>query len=188
MPAFTIVFSLFGLVLGLSMAAVLQGLGRVLRMRPKVKMGWLTPLLGAFILLDLISFWNGAWRAKEWIQPEYGFLFIALIITGTYYLAASSVFPDAGVTFDDFDRHYFENRRWILLAIGFCNLAVFGWQDWLNSERLPTAWWFIVPPYFVLVVTAAFVRGRALSIACLVALIGLYLVLAASSLAAALAG
>jgi hypothetical protein len=182
MPPFSIVFSLFGLILGLSVAAVLTGFARVLRMRPKVKMGWLSPLLGAFVILDLISFWNGAWRAHDYIRPEYGFLFLALIITGTYYLAASTVFPQAGETVADFDAHYFENRRWIMLAIGFCNLAVFGWQDALAIHTLPLAWWFIVPEYYVLVIITAFARSRWLSIACLAALIGIYVLLAARTL------
>ena len=182
MPPFSIVFSLFGLILGLSVAAVLTGFARVLRMRPKVKMGVLSPLLGLFVILDLISFYNGAWRARDWIQPEYGYLFIALVITSVYYVAASTVFPQAGETVADFDQHYFENRRWILLAIGFCNLAVFGWQDLLVLHTLPRAWWYTVPEYFVLLVVAAFTRSRALSIACLSALVLIYLVLAAGSL------
>lgn len=60
---FSFAFSLFGLLLGLSLAAVLTGFARALRMRPRIKMGLLSPLLGLFVILDVTSFWNGAWRA-----------------------------------------------------------------------------------------------------------------------------
>ena len=184
MKPFNIFFSLFGLVLGLSLAAVLQGFGRVLRMRPRVKMGWLTPLLGLFVMLDLTSFWNGAWRARDMIQAGYGYLFIGLVITSVYYLAASSVFAQSGETVADYDEHYFENRRWILLAVGFCNLAVFGWLDFPNLAQLPPSWWIAFPAYFALLITAAATRSKPLGIACLAGLIGIYLFLAAKSLAA----
>jgi hypothetical protein len=182
MQPITIVFSLFGLLLGLSLAAVLSGFGRAVRMRPRVHMGWLTPLLGLFVMLDLTSFWHGAWRAQDYIRPEYGFLFVALVVSSVYYLAASCVFPESATTVAEFDAHYFDNRRWIFLAIAFCNLVVFGWEDWLERDHLPLAWWFSVPEYFALVMIAAFVRSRALSIACLVGLIGIFLFLASRSL------
>lgn len=182
MPAFSIVFSLFGLILGLSIAAVLSGFARVLRMRPKVKMGLLTPLLGLFVMLDLTSFWNGAWRVHDWIKPEYGYLFLALVITSVYYVAASTVFPQAGETVAHFDEHYFANRRWILLAICFCNLAMFGWQDPLELPTLPPSWWVAFPAYFIILITAAFAKSRRLSVACLCGLILIYLFLTVRTL------
>ena len=182
MEPFNIVFSLFGLLLGLSLAKVLTGFERALTMRPKIHMGWLTPLLGLFVMLDLTSFWNGAWQAREFIRPGYGDLFISLVVTGTYYLAASTVFPPAGTKEEDFDRHYFENGRWILLAIGACNLAVFGWQYWLQRSHLPLTWWIAVPSYFALLIIGSITRGKRGSILCLLALIGIYLFLAFKTL------
>jgi hypothetical protein len=179
---FTVFYSLFGLVLGLSLAAVLSGFARVLRMRPRVHMGLLVPLLGLFVMLDLISFWNGAWQARDWMDPGYGYLFIALVVTGIYYIAASSVFPEAAKTVAEYDAHYFENRRWILPAIGFCNLAVFGWQYLLEIRDLPFSWWVAIPGYFALLITAAVTPSRRVSIACLAGLIGIYLFLTFKSL------
>ena len=183
MQPITIVFSLFGLLLGLSLIAVLSGFARVIKMRPRVHMGLLTPMLGTFVMLDLTSFWHGAWRAQAYVRPEYGFLFVALVVSSVYYLAASSVFPETATSAEEFDAHYFENRRWIFLSIAFCNLVVFGWEDWLERSQLPPAWWFTIPPYYALVIMAALVRGRALSIACLAGLIAIFLFLAVRSLA-----
>jgi hypothetical protein len=182
MAGFVIFFSLFGLLLGLSLAVVVSGFARLLKTRPRVWPGWLTTLLGIFIMLDITSFWSGAWRARERMVPEYGHLFLAMVVISVYYLAASMVFPAEGTTSEDFDAHYFENRRPILLAIGLCNLAVFGWQDVLEIRDLPRAWWFTVPLYYALLVVAAFTRSRRLSIACLMGLITVYLSFAAFSL------
>ncbi len=182
MEPFSIAFSLFGLLLGLSLAKVLTGFERALTLRPEIRMGWLVPLLGLFVMLDLTSFWNGAWQARDFIRPGYGDLFISLVVIGIYYLAASTVFPQNGNTEEEFDRHYFENARWILLAVGACNLTVFGWQYWLQRHHLPLTWWIAIPGYFALLTVAAITRSRRISIFCLSALIGIYLFLALKTL------
>lgn len=182
MAPFSIFFSLYGLLLGLSVAVVVAGFARLIKARPRIWPGWPITLLGIFIMLDITSFWNGAWRAREWMVPEYGHLFLGMVVISIYYLAASMVFPDKAETAADFDSHYLENRRPILLAVGFCNLAVFGWQDVLAIHELPLAWWISVPTYYVLLVIAAFTRSRALGIACVSGLIAIYLAHAAISL------
>jgi hypothetical protein len=182
MAPFSIFFSLYGLLLGLSVAVVVAGFARLLKARPRFWPGWLVPLLGIFIMLDITSFWNGAWRAREWMIPEYGHLFLGMVVISVYYLAASMVFPDKGESAADFDAHYFENRRAILLAIAFCNVAVFGWQDYLAIHELPLAWWFFVLAYYTLLLVAAFTPSRRLSTACLSGLIALYLSHAAVNL------
>jgi hypothetical protein len=182
MAGFSIFFSLFGLLLGLSLAVLVSGFARLLKAQPRVWPGWLITLLGIFIMLDVTSFWSGAWRARERMAPEYGHLFLGMVVISVYYLAASMVFPEKGTTSEDFDNHYFDNRRPILLAIGFCNLAVFGWQDALEIHDLPRAWWIIVPFYYALLAIAVFTRNRRLSIACLMGLIAVYLSFAAFSL------
>src|SRR5882757_1962591 len=109
MAGFGIFFSLFGLLLGLSLAVVVAGFARLLKTRPTVWPGWLITLLGIFIMLDVTSFWSGAWRARERMVPEYGHLFLGMVVISVYYLAASMVFPEKGTTSEDFDAHYFEN-------------------------------------------------------------------------------
>lgn len=180
---FSFAFSLFGLLLGLSLAAVLTGFARALRMRPRIKMGLLSPLLGLFVILDVTSFWNGAWRAQAWIEPDYGHLFVGLVITSIYYVAASAVFPEGGETVADYDRHYFETRRWILLPIGACNLAVFGWLDFRHVGEMPLSWWIAFPAYFTFVITAAVTHRRGLSLACLSGLVSIYVYLTIWTLA-----
>jgi hypothetical protein len=175
LDSFNFVFSLYSLLLGLSIAVILSGFAHALKARPPVPIGWLTSLLGIFMMLDVTSFWTGAWRARYWFAPQYGHLFIGLVVTALYYFAASLVFPKEAKTAAEFDDHYYHYHRPILLAVAFCNLVTFGWQDALEFRELPPAWWFGVPAYYVLLVTAVIIRRKTLSIACLAGLIAVYL-------------
>ncbi len=69
MSDFEFVFSLLGLLLGFSLVEVLGGLARLIEAQlravklgaagqaeARFRAGWLTPLLGLFVMLDLISF------------------------------------------------------------------------------------------------------------------------------------
>ena len=85
MSAFDLVFALFGLLLGLALCEVLAGFARVLKLkrgaRP-VRIGWLTPLLGLFVMQDLTSFWGIAFMARDQMDASYLTLAIVLAITG----------------------------------------------------------------------------------------------------------
>lgn len=68
MTAFELIFSLFSLLIGLAIAEVLGGFARSVRARRStrpVRIGWLTPLLGLFVILDLLTFWTIAYAARE---------------------------------------------------------------------------------------------------------------------------
>jgi hypothetical protein len=182
MDAFNFAFSLFAIILGLSLVEVLTGFARVLKRRHIVSLGWMTPFLAVFVMLDITSFWTGAWRAQEWIEPSYGYLFIGLVVTGLYYLAASIVFPEHGESAGDYDEHYFAHRRQILGAVAICNAAIVV-ADLVHIAELPLRWWLIVPTYFALLLTAAVTRRRWLAIASLTGLILIYVVAAVTSIA-----
>ena len=57
MSDFEFFFSFYGLLLGLSVAEVAQEFSRTLRSRRRIRIGWLTPLLGVVVMLDISSFW-----------------------------------------------------------------------------------------------------------------------------------
>ena len=51
MSAFEFFFSFYGLLLGLSVAELVGGFARVLHEKQRIRFGWLTPMLGIFVLL-----------------------------------------------------------------------------------------------------------------------------------------
>jgi hypothetical protein len=117
MSPFELVFAVFGLLLGLAIAEVLGGFSRALKLkrgaRP-VRIGWLTPLLGLFVIADLTSFWLDAYDARDWLQANYLTLLAVLVIVGIYYLAASLIFPEDPEAWPDFDDHYDRQNRMVL--------------------------------------------------------------------------
>ncbi|OYW22827.1 MAG: hypothetical protein B7Z43_05625 [Sphingomonas sp. 12-62-6] len=90
MSDFEFIFALFGLLLGLSLAEVLAGLARAIEAKliqgAAVKIGWLTPLLAAFVLLDLLSFWQAAWINRDIVVVSGRTLMAVMIFAGAYYL------------------------------------------------------------------------------------------------------
>ena len=127
MSAFELVFALFGLLLGLAIAEVLGGFSRAVKLRRsqrrQVRIGWLTPLLGLFVILDLTSFWVVAFGARDQLQANYLTLVAVLAIVGVYYIAASLIFPDDPEEWPDCDEHYDRQNRLVIVGLLAANMA-----------------------------------------------------------------
>lgn len=93
MSAFEFFFSLYGLVLGLSVVAVVSGFTGLAHDRQGVKVGWLTPMPAALMLLNLAWFWVSAYRRFQDHELSYVVLVFTLGAASLYYIAASLVFP-----------------------------------------------------------------------------------------------
>lgn len=136
MSPFGLVFTLFGLVLGLALAAVLNGFSRALKLkrgaRP-VRIGWLTPLLGLVVMLDLTSFWLLAFDAREQISANCVTLLSVLGMVGVYYLAATLIFPDTPEDWPDFDEWYDKQNRLVIGGLLTANVA-----SWVGGVVLDT--------------------------------------------------
>ncbi|MEP9401428.1 hypothetical protein [Sphingomonas sp. VNH70] len=131
MSDFEFIFALFGLLLGLSIAEVLGGFARAVeqRLRPgsTMRIGWLTPLLGVFVLLDLLSFWGAAWRVRDVVTVSGPMLVAITGFAGTYYLAARLTFPSDGDATTDFDAYFFRIRRIVIGAMAALLLCQLAW-------------------------------------------------------------
>lgn len=131
MSQFEFIFTLYSLLLGLSLVELLSGLGRTVKARLHVdetvagafKIGWLTPLLGLFVMLDLLSFWSAAWTVRDMIAVNGATLMAIMLFASSYYMAAHLVFPDDIPTDGDLDPHYFRVRR-IVVGVLFVLLFV----------------------------------------------------------------
>ena len=181
MDGFDYTFSLFAIILGLSIAKVLEGFAKALRHRRVVHLGWLTPLLAIFVMLDLTFFWDWTWTARADIQPRAGVLVIGLFVASLYYLAASVIFPADVREHQDFDAHYFQHRRQVLGAIVLCNLVGEGWDQIRVASQIPWQVWTQIALYFVLLAIGIATSSKRLNIAVLVLLIVLYVYSAAET-------
>lgn len=126
MSPFELVFAMFGLLLGLAIAEVLGGFSRALKLkrgaRP-VRIGWLTPLLGLFVMFDLTTFWLTAYDERDLLQANYVTLLAILLIVGIYYLAATLIFPEDPEEWPDFDDWYDRHNRLVIGGMLAANVS-----------------------------------------------------------------
>ena len=137
MSPFELVFAVYGLLLGLAIAEVLGGFSRALKLkrgtRP-IQIGWLTPLLGVLVMLDLTSFWLIAWEAREQISANYLTLVMVLTIVGIYYLAATLIFPDEPEEWPNFDDWYDKQNRMVIGGLLAANVG-----SWIGGIAVEVA-------------------------------------------------
>ena len=175
MSNFEFVFSLFSLMLGLSLANVLGGLGDALQERHKLNVGVLTPLLALLITIDIASCWTVAWSLRDRFQPTFFSLLCGLAVTGTYYFISRMVVPRNTAEWPDFDSYYWGHKRWILGGQIFCDAAAYAAQMALHENPLGgTLDKVFAIVLFVGLFAALLVKGKRLNIAMLVGLILLY--------------
>ncbi len=189
MNDFEFIFVLYALLLGLSLVEVLGGLGRVLELKfasesdgdgRRFQIGWLTPLMGVFVMVDLMSFWMFAWTLQPLITVSPAMLLGVMAFASAYYLAARLVFPSDPKRFDALDTHYYRVSRTIFgILIG---LVVVQWAYLLTivevREALMTPVSIGLTLFFVgMMVAAMLIRNQRVQAVLLVALIVRYLVL-----------
>lgn len=176
MSSFEFIFTLFGLLLGLSLAEVLGGVVRIAKLRQNLRIGSLSPLLGGFVLLDLLSFWMGTWYYREAIPLLFTTLVFGLAVTGLYYLAASLVFPDRPEEWDDLDDYYLAHRRQVLGAVFLCNNAAFPMMLVVTQSLPDTTTIILIALYNAFLIGAFLSRAKRVSAVLLVALVMTYVV------------
>lgn len=183
MSHFEFIFSFFGLLLGLSLTEILAGLARAIqaRLRPgsTVRIGWLTPMLATFVLLDLISFWQAAWVTRDVLAVSGHALMAIMLFTGAYYLAASLVFPRDSDEAGDHDAHFFRVRRiviGVMLALLGVQLAFYAAEPALAPLLRRPLSLALTVVLVLLMLAAMLARGRRWCELAMAALIARYVV------------
>lgn len=187
MSAFEFFFSFYGLVLGLSVAVIATGVARAFKHRKTVKAGWKTPMLAAFVALDIATFWDAAWTNFSTAPYSYGLLIAGLVVATVYFVATSLIFPEPDDAVQDLDAHFWANKRAILLLLVLANLMMLAGAVWVNMAKggglqVAFSYAFNLIIYLALVIPAALTR-RAWLFGLTVGLhIALYLYLAGLSI------
>jgi hypothetical protein len=176
---FELFFSLFGLILGLAVAVVISGLSDILRERSPVKIGWLTPMLALFLLVDLSTLWVNSWTGLNSIEVAYGPFFAAMIVAGLYFFAASMVFPKTATDWPSLDDYYMHRYRYVLGGVLLANLGVTvmdavanrSWAPFVRfmaGSEVSAIWWITV--IAMLIASRRWVQLAGLSVLLLCAL------------------
>ncbi len=187
MTDFEFILVLYALLLGLSMVELLSGFGRTLENEfeteadgRRFKIGWLTPLLGLFVMLDLMSFWLFAWLLREQITVSSEILLGVVAFSASYYLAARLVFPTKPALFEDLDTHYFRVRRTvmgILIALVFAQWAYLMTLEPLRDQLLTPAAMALTGMLVAMMAATMIFKNRRIQAVLLIALSLRYLVI-----------
>ena len=124
MTQFEFLFSLFGLLLGLSLAEIFGGFARTVQARNKIHLGWLTPMLGLLVVVDLLSFWGRAWAERDALAVSFNLMVFITLLAGIYYVAASLVFPHDHGEWPDLDDYFMRHKGMVAGAVMSVNLMV----------------------------------------------------------------
>lgn len=170
MTVFEYVFSLYSLLFGLALAQVFGGFGNTLQERHKLKVGWLTPLLGLFVIVDLTSFWEIGWELRGMSgRPYFLYLLAGVLLAGAYYLAARLVFPRNFAEWPNFDDYYFRHKQWVIGGILLCNVVAAAVLTAMGSRFVHLPLGFANDLiYFVVLVSLLATRNKRVNIVLLV--------------------
>jgi hypothetical protein len=176
-PSFEFFFSFYGLLLGLSAVEVAKGLANAVGVRERIRIGWLTPMLAAFVLLDIASFWLVAWGGRGLVSIGWTSLFVGLVIALTYYLAAALVFPNDLSAWESLDEHYWRRKRLVVAGIVLANAIVLGLvMAYISAPIGQLRFWFDQTVYWGALIALLFTRDKRVDIVLLAILIIQYMV------------
>lgn len=178
MSGIDLLFQLFGLLLGFSVAELLAGLARSWRIRSgatltstaTIRIGWLVPLLALLVLVDQTHFWLTAYELRNFFSFDYATLLGILVIVGGYYVVSTFVFPDDPEHWPDFDDYYRKTNRTVLAGMIAINFITFAYAIYaalnydLNVDTAPImqSWFSFVSAllFFPCLVLLWFVKSK----------------------------
>lgn len=178
MTGVDLLFQLFALLLGFSVAELLAGLARSWRIRvgatrtgeAEIRIGRLVPLLASLVLIDQTHFWLTAFELRNFFSFDYATLLGILVIVGGYYMISTFVFPDDPGQWPDFDEYYLRTNRTVLAGMIAINAITFGYAIYvalgyglnIGSAPVMRSWFSFVPAllFFPSLVALWFVKGR----------------------------
>lgn len=176
MTEFEFLFSVFGLLIGLTLVEVAVKFADAIDAHRRRPIGILTPLLAVFVLIDVTSYWLFTWSLRDLLHVRWRTVFVALTVAMTYYLAASLIFPRSEGEWKSLDEHYWTRKRLVIGGVLLVESATMAWQ---LTRALPTwddGWfWFYQLPYFIPMAALLFTRSRRVDIALFAVLIGVQL-------------
>jgi len=177
MSNFEFVFSLLVILLGLALAEVLGGLARVVKRRPKIRVGLATALLATWVTTETILFWRVVWRARDAVTDQSAVLFAGFIVTALCYFAAALVFPDDLEGRTDLDDYFAQEKSRVIGALLAANALAFalrplvmGMASWTYVE-----WWgwILFTSFYAVGIVAIVTKRQRVAIGCLVALVAI---------------
>ena len=182
MDKFSFFFGFYGLMLGLAVTELLNGLGKLVRAGALKKLGWQTGLLAFFLLLVIVATWIDAWESLRDVTLDFSGLWAPALIAILYYLAATIVFPEHPAEWPTLDDYFAKRKRAVGVLLLINEFIVnYTFLPYIKAEtaRDPALLWHWFIPYNVAIKLAflifIFARGKRLNIASLAGMILIFL-------------
>jgi hypothetical protein len=129
---------LFSLLLGLGIAAILNGLALAWRIKwgvqataAKIRIGALVPLLGLLVIFDQTSFVIASAELFRHMSLSYASLLAVLVVIGGYFAISTFVFPDDPAQWPSFDDYYLGVSRLVVSGMIAINLSTLAYELFL---------------------------------------------------------
>ncbi|MHA4807818.1 hypothetical protein ACX0G9_06920 [Flavitalea flava] len=122
MDTFGHIKSVIVIILGLSIAKLLQGAVRLIQHPGRTRSYWVHLLWALYIFLLLIHFWWWEYRLKtvsEWSFQAYSFVILYITL---YYTLCALLFPDDVKDYNnDYEAYFYSRKKWFfgVLAVTF---------------------------------------------------------------------
>lgn len=117
MSGFEFYFSFLGLILGIAVANVAIGFGRLWRARSQGRIGVCLPLLGVWLLCHAVMNWSSAWQTLQGVPVSPTSLFIGLFVSLPYVLVSTVMFPEDADRAGSLDDFYLSHSRLVMAAM-----------------------------------------------------------------------
>lgn len=118
MDAFSYLSVLLSIILGLAITQVLQGFGKLLQARRRVRFWWPPLVLAVMMLVSFVQSWWAMFGLRD--RSEWTFASFAVVVLQTIfsYLQAAMVLPDVPPEGPvDLRESYFEHASWFFFFV-----------------------------------------------------------------------
>jgi hypothetical protein len=165
MSDFEFLFSVFGLLIGLTFIEIAIKFADAIDAHSRRPIGVLTPLLALFVMIDVAGYWLFSWSIREQLHVRWRTVIIGLTVALIYYLSASMIFPRSEGEWKNLDEHYWARKRFVIGGILLVETATMAWQWTRAVPALDDYWfWFYQLPYFIPLTLMLFTRSRRVDI------------------------
>jgi len=176
MTEFEFLFSVFGLLIGLTFIEIAIKFADAIDAHSRRPIGLLTPLLALFVMVDVAGYWLFSWSIRSLLHVRWRTVFVGLTVALIYYLSASMIFPRSEGAWKNLDDHYWARKRLVIGGILLVEGATMAWQLTRAVPALSDSWfWIYQLPYFIPMAALLFSRSRRFDIALFIVLIGMML-------------